>query len=117
MHSALQATPLAAWQNKGGTIRYPEPTTLERDFYAVAQRTIRRDGTFMLQGRYYELDSTLAGTVVDVHYPPFQPGPVHVYHRGGEFISEARVVDEVGNQGAGRKRLALPPDQSSTGGN
>jgi len=118
VHTSLQTTPLAAWQGKGITIRYPDPTTLERDFYAVANRTVRRDGTFMLQGRYYELDSTLAGTVVEVRYPPFQPGTVYVYHRKGEFIGEARVVDEVGNQGAGRKRLASPPQTySPTEGN
>jgi transposase len=110
VHTALQTTPLVAWQAKGLAIRYPDPTTLDRDFLAVAERTVRRDGTFMLQGRYYELDSTLAGTVVEVHYPPFRPGAAYVYQRQGEFIGEARVVREVDNQQAGRRRLAPPPE-------
>jgi len=113
VHASLQTTPLAAWQAKGKTIRYPDPTTLERDFLAVDDRTVRRDGTISLRGRYYELDSTLAGTVVEVRYSPFKPDTVYVYHRQGEFISTARVVDEVGNQKAGRKRLPPPPRSSS----
>lgn len=113
VHSSLQTTPLAAWQGKGKNIRYPDPTTLEQDFYAVDKRLVRRDGTISLEGRYYELDSTLAGTMVEVRYPPFQPGTVYVYHQQGEFIGEARVVDEVGNRKAGRKRLLAPPQTYS----
>jgi transposase InsO family protein len=82
LHSSLGKTPIEAWQEKARNIRYPDVESLDVDFLAEVERKVRKDGTFSLNGVYYEVDSIMAGETVTVRYNPFNRGKVYVYYQG-----------------------------------
>lgn len=113
VHSSLGKTPIEAWQEKAGNIRYPDTESMEKDFLAEAVRKVRKDGTFSLEGVFYEVGSIMAGEAVTVRYNPFNMGKAYVYYQG-EIIQEAKPVNEIENQKSGRrKNLEIPKTAKS----
>lgn len=105
IHSSLGCTPIEAWQKKSGDIRYPDAETMKKDFLYDQPRKIRKDGTFMLKGKYYDYDSTEHGKSFLIRYDPGDLQKVYVYD-GKQFIQEVYPVNEVENQKTARKKVA-----------
>ncbi len=96
-HSALGATPLLRWQRDIEHIRQlPPATDLRRLFFHRLDRVVRRDGTFLLQNRFYEAPSPLAGETIEVRFDPLDPATVEIYFQG-QPQGAARLVDPVVN--------------------
>ena len=96
-HSALGTTPLLRWQRDIEHIRQlPPATDLRRLFFHRLDRVVRRDCTFLLQNRFYEAPSPLAGETIEVHFDPLDPATVEIYFQG-QPQGAARLVDPVVN--------------------
>ena len=96
-HSALGTTPLLRWQRDIEHIRQlPPATDLRRLFFHRLDRVVRRDSTFLLQNRFYEAPTHLAGETIEVRFDPLDPASVEIYFQG-ESHGAARLVDPVVN--------------------
>lgn len=96
-HSALETTPLLRWQRDIEQVRQlPASTDLRRLFFYRLDRLVRRDSTFLLQKRFYEAPTHLAGERVEVRFDPMDASQVDVYFKG-QFEGAARVVDPIVN--------------------
>jgi putative transposase len=96
-HSALSTTPLLRWQRDIEHIRQLTPATdLRRLFFHRLDRVVRRDSTFLLQGRFYEAPPDLASQTIEVRFDPLDPASVEVYFQG-QPQGTARLVDPVVN--------------------
>ena len=96
-HSALETTPLLRWQRDIEQVRQLPPSTdLRRLFFYRLDRLVRRDSTFLLQKRFYEAPTHLAGERVEVRFDPMDASEVDVYFKG-QFQGAARVVDPIVN--------------------
>jgi len=96
-HSALGTTPLLRWQRDIEHIRQlPPATDLRRLFFHRLDRLVRRDSTFLLQGRFYEAPPDLASQTIEVRFDPLDPASVEIYFQG-QPQAAARLVDPVVN--------------------
>lgn len=96
-HSALETTPLLRWQRDIEHVRQlPPATDLRRLFFHRVDRRVRRDCTFLLQGRFYEAASDLSGETVEARFDPLDLDIVEIYFQGKPH-GEARLVDPVVN--------------------
>jgi len=96
-HGALETTPLQRWQRDIEHVRQLPPSTdLRRLFFYRVDRLVRRDSTFLIQGRFYEAPPHLAGRRVEVRFDPLDPIEMDIYFEG-QFVSTARPVDTVVN--------------------
>jgi len=96
-HSALGTTPLLRWQRDIEHIRQlPPATDLRRLFFHRLDRVVRRDSTFLLQGRFYEAPPDLASQTIEVRFDPLDPASVEIYFQG-QPQGRARLVDPVVN--------------------
>ena len=96
-HSALGTTPLLRWQRDIEHIRQlPPATDLRRLFFHRLDRLVRRDSTFLLQGRFYEAPPDLASQTIEVRFDPLDPASVEIYFQG-QPQGRARLVDPVVN--------------------
>ena len=96
-HSALGATPLLRWQRDIEQVRQlPPATDLRRLFFHRLDRVVRRDCTFLLQNRFYEAPSHLAGQSIEVRFDPLDSATVEIYFQG-QPQGAARLVDPVVN--------------------
>ena len=96
-HSALQTTPLVRWQRDIEQVRQlPPATDLRRLFFHRVDRLVRRDSTFLLQGRFFEAPPHLAGKRIEVRFDPLDPLHVEIYAEG-QPQGSARQVDAVIN--------------------
>jgi len=71
VHSAHRSTPLDRWLAGASRLRTIAPDELERCFLFEVTRTIRKDGTFSIDGRRFETDWTLSGRRLPVRFRPF----------------------------------------------
>jgi putative transposase len=96
-HSAFGTTPLLRWQRDIEHIRQlPPATDLRRLFFHRLDRVVRRDSTFLLQGRFYEAPPDLASQTIEVRFDPLDPASVEIYFQG-QPQGRARLVDPVVN--------------------
>lgn len=96
-HSSLQTTPLVRWQRDIEQVRQLPPSTdLRRLFFHRVDRLVRRDSTFLLQGRFFEAPPHLAGKRIEVRFDPLDPLQVEIYAEG-QPQGSARQVDAVIN--------------------
>ena len=96
-HSALQTTPLLRWQRDIEQVRQlPPATDLRRLFFHRVDRLVRRDSTFLLQNRFFEAPSHLAGKRIEVRFDPLDLTPLEIYWEG-QSQGVARLVDAVVN--------------------
>src|SRR6059036_1045326 len=103
-HSALETTPLLRWQRDIEQVRQLSPSTdLRRLFFYRVDRLVRRDSTFLLQNRFFEAPSHLAGKRIEVRFDPLDLTQLEIYFEG-QSQGVARLVDAVVNsQLPGRK--------------
>lgn len=96
-HSALQGQcPAERFrQRAAGHLRSAgDPGELDRLFLNQATRRVRRDATFSLHGRLYEVATSLRGEQIEVYYDPFQQErPVEVHVRG-HYCQQARILNK-----------------------
>ena len=96
-HSALQTTPLLRWQRDIEQVRQlPPATDLRRLFFHRVDRLVRRDSTFLLQNRFFEAPSHLAGKRIEVRFDPLDLTQLEIYWEG-QSQGVARLVDAVIN--------------------
>jgi len=96
-HSALQTTPLLRWQRDIEQVRQlPPATDLRRLFFHRVDRLVRRDSTFLLQNRFFEAPSHLAGKRIEVRFDPLDLTQLEIYFEG-QSQGVARLVDAVVN--------------------
>jgi putative transposase len=96
-HSSLRETPLLRWQRDIGQVRQLPPSTdMRRLFFHRLDRVVRRDSTFVLQGRFFEAPPHLAGQRIEVRFDPLDIAQVEAYHEG-KPQGPARLVDAVVN--------------------
>ncbi len=98
LHGGLDnATPLQRWQRDIERVRQlPPATDVRRLFFYRLDRVVRRDSTFLLQKRFYEAPSHLAGYKVEVRFDPLDSAEADVYF-DGKLHGAARLVDPVAN--------------------
>lgn len=114
-HSALDTTPLLRWQRDIERIRQiPPATDLRRLFFYRLDRFVRRDSTFLLQKRFYEAPSHLAGQTIEVHFDPTDTSQVEVYFQG-QLQGLACLVDTVVNAQLPPTKRPESPEPQSTG--
>jgi transposase InsO family protein len=90
-------TPLQRWQRDIERVRQlPPATDVRRLFFYRLDRLVRRDSTFLLQKRFYEAPSHLAGQKVEVRFDPLDPSQADVFS-GGVFQGAARLADPIAN--------------------
>lgn len=98
-HKGLDGqTPLDAWAMRSGEVRGVGPELDLREMFLLeAHRRVRADRTVSLDGVVYEVDASLVGEKVTLHFDPAKRGaPVDVW-LGGKKIEQARVVDTHAN--------------------
>ena len=96
-HSALQTTPLLRWQRDIEHIRQLPPSTdLRRLFFHRLNRVVRRDCTFLLHNRLYEVPPHLVGQTIEARFDPLDTAIVEIYFQG-QPQGDARLVDPVAN--------------------
>jgi putative transposase len=96
-HSSLQTTPLVRWQRDIEQVRQLPPSTdLRRLFFHRVDRLVRRDSTFLLQGRFFEAPPHLAGKRIEVRFDPLDTVQLEIYWEG-QSQGAARLVDAVVN--------------------
>lgn len=62
-------------------------------FLNETTRRVRRDATFSLDGRLYEVSPSLRGEKIELRYDPFTRGRVDVYVRGN-YCQHARLLNK-----------------------
>jgi putative transposase len=98
-HKGLDGlTPMDAWAMRSGEVRSVGPELDLREMFLLeAKRRVRADRTVSLEGVVYEVDASLVGEKVTLHFDPAKRGaPVDVWH-GGKKIGQGRVVDTYAN--------------------
>jgi hypothetical protein len=96
-HSSLQTTPLLRWQRDIEQVRQLAPSTdLRRVFFHRVDRLVRRDSTFLLQSRFFEAPSHLAGKRLEARFDPLDLAQLEIYCEG-KSEGVARLVDAVVN--------------------
>lgn len=114
-HSALDTTPLLRWQRDIERVRQlPPATDIRRLFFHRLDRLVRRDCTFLLQNRFYEAPSPLAGQTIEVRFDPLDLSQVEVYFQG-QLQGLARPVDPVVNAQLPPSKQPESPEPQSTG--
>jgi putative transposase len=114
-HSSLATTPLLRWQRDIEHIRpLPPSTDFRRLFFHRLDRLVRRDCTFLLQNRFYEAPSHLAGERIEVRFDPLDPALVEIYFEGKPEAT-ARLVDAVLNGQLPSYKPARPAPPPPTG--
>ena len=95
-HSALDAaSPAERFRQRCGHLRTP-PGDLDRLFLHQVARRVRRDATFSLNGKLWEVSPSLRGQRIEVHYNPFTHRHVEVYVQGN-YCQKARPLDKILN--------------------
>jgi transposase InsO family protein len=110
-HGSLATTPLLRWQRDIEHIRQlPPATDFRRLFFHRLDRLVRRDCTFLLQNRFYEVPPHLAGQTIEARFDPLEPAVVEIYCLG-KPEGAARLVDPVvnGRLPSAKPSPAVPP--------
>jgi putative transposase len=94
-HVALDGeSPARRFARLGTTLRLVDPgTSLERLFLMRLPRRVRKDATFSLGGRFWEVPAHLRGQLVTVHFDPVAFAPIEVW-LGDRFIGVARPCNK-----------------------
>jgi len=96
-HSALQGQcPAERFRQRAAAHLRSAGEDLDRLFLNQVTRRVRRDATFSLHGRLYEVATSLRGEQIEVHYDPFSERPVEVHVRG-HYCQQARLLNKILN--------------------
>ena len=87
-------SPAERFKERSSNIRVVDKLNqLDRFFLNQTTRLVRRDATFSLEGKLWEVSKHLRGQRVQIHYDPFTFGDVLVYHNGA-FVEQARRLNK-----------------------
>jgi putative transposase len=116
-HRSTKQTPLSRYLGAlhAGEIRplsIEDPEELEAFFHLKEQRRVRADGTIQLQGAYYEVDLSLKGLNVDVHYNPLTKERIEIFYRSTSYGVATRVDYLLNSQ---RHIKPIPPQSDNDG--
>lgn len=101
-HDAIGMKPIDRFGIDLARIRFLAPSQHQDElFYAEAERTVKKDGTFSFQSRRFETPADLRGQVIQLRYDRHRSDnpmslTVVVYHKG-QRIGPARLLDTVAN--------------------
>jgi transposase InsO family protein len=102
IHSAHGLTPSQRWIEGAQRLRTINLDEADELFLFETHRKVRKDGTFSLNARRFETDSSLAGKEVLVRYEPINLSRVDVWFEQ-QFRGRATVLDLRGNDGLVRE--------------
>ena len=102
VHSAHGVTPLERWVEGARHLRTLNIDEAEELFLFETERTVKKDGTFSLKGRRFEIGSSLAGQRVLLRYEPIGLTRIDVWFEG-QFRGRAGELDLRGNDGRVRE--------------
>ena len=113
-HSALEGqTPAERFAQRALKLRTADPhTDWEALFLSRAERRVRLDATFSLQGQLWEVPVHLRGQVIEVRFNPFDWQRVEIWFRG-QYVTAARHCDKQLNAKTYTDRDYERPDQST----
>jgi transposase InsO family protein len=103
-HSGIGNAPVKKWMETSHKIKLMPPLKIDEAFTFEAERRVKSDGTFSLDGKTFETYGALAGKKVLVSYDPFFPETAHVSHDGKNF-GKANLLDKKFNASKPRKKL------------
>jgi transposase InsO family protein len=96
-HSATKQSPLDRYREAIGTLRQlPSDLNIDPLFYTRSMRTVRKDGTVVIDKALYEVPLHLRGLRIELRYDPFEMDPVEVWHEQ-RLAGMARRADRVIN--------------------
>lgn len=112
-HSALGGqTPAERFAQRALKLRTADPQTdWEALFLSRAERRVRLDATFSLQGQLWEAPVHLRGQVVEVRFNPFDWKRVEIW-LGGHYVAAAVRCDKQLNSKTYTDRDYERPDPS-----
>ena len=113
-HSALEGqTPAERFAQRAVNLRTADPQTdWEALFLSRAQRRVRLDATFSLEGQLWETPLHLRGQLIQVRFDPFQWRRVEIW-RDDQYVGPARRCDKQLNAKTYTDRDYERPDKSS----
>lgn len=99
------ATPMARWLTGAACVRVlPGGASYEHAFLVSENRLVRKDGTLVFSGRYFETDSTLCGQKVEVRRRLTDPERLYIYH-DGRYIGVAQPLNRTLNAKLPRRKI------------
>lgn len=114
-HSSLHTTPLLRWQHDIERVRQLPPCTDFRPlFFYRLDRLVRKDCTFLLRNRFYEVSPHLVSQTIEVRFDPLDLSQVEIYLQG-QPQGLARPVDPVVNAQLTPSKPQESPRPESTG--
>ena len=113
-HSALEGqTPAERFAQRAVNLRTADPQTdWEALFLSRAQRRVRLDATFSLEGLLWEAPPHLRGQLIQVRFNPFDWRRVEIWHQD-KYVGPARRCDKHLNAQTYTDRDYERPDKSS----
>jgi transposase InsO family protein len=113
-HSALEGqTPAERFAQRAVNLRSADPQTdWEALFLSRAQRRVRLDATFSLEGQLWEAPAHLRGQLIQVRFDPFEWRRVEIW-RDDKHVGPARRCDKQLNAKTYTDRDYDRPDKSS----
>jgi transposase InsO family protein len=113
-HSALGGqTPAERFAQRALSLRTADPQTdWEALFLSRAQRRVRLDATFSLQGQLWEAPVHLRGQIIEVRFDPFAWRRVEIWCRRS-YVGPARRCDKALNAQTYTDRQYERPDKSA----
>jgi transposase InsO family protein len=113
-HSALEGqTPAERFAQRALNLRTADPQTdWEALFLSRAQRRVRLDATFSLEGRLWEAPVHLRGQLIQIRFDPFGWGRVEIWCQD-KYIGPARRCDKQLNSKTYTNRDYERPDKST----
>jgi len=113
-HSALSGqSPAERFAQRALKLRTAQPQTdWEALFLSRAERRVRLDATFSLEGHLWEAPVHLRGQLIEVHFNPFDWKRVEIWF-GGKNVAAARRCDKQLNSKTYTDRDYDRPDKST----
>lgn len=82
LHSQIETTPAARWEQGAAGVRYPEPARLVDLFLWEEERLVDKAGCIQLSGNAYPVAEHLVGRKVLVRFDPFDLSRIRLYENG-----------------------------------
>ena len=113
-HSALNGqTPAERFAQRALNLRVADANTdWEALFLSRAERRVRMDAAFSLEGQLWEVPLHLRGQIIQVRFNPFDWRRVEIWH-GDKLVGPARRCDKQLNSKTDTDRDYDRPDKSS----
>ncbi len=108
-HTGIKMKPIEKWLMSSDKIRLIPANKEYTSFLFHAERKVRKDGTFSLNGKIYETIFVLANKKVDIEYDAINNLNVYVSYEKTDY-GKATILDKHVNNNLPRKNKELPND-------